>query len=623
MPADVTIRRFVRYIALGEMPANARTIAPKTDNVPYSVSERTIYSYGRHFPLATLVPAKRGKPALFVINGDRWRGGWGTTNRHQEITRREIASVIDDAAKIGKRIDSIIIPMSAITGALIDLPSIRPLDIRDDRQEIFDNYASLPGKITLDIPTRAACIAAGDCGGIDHNGNQRQISQTNTLYRGAINVRTVSRDTGETVTSSRRVELTRVTTHRAYDYARDVNGFADIVPPRVQFYLDGSSVDVSEDGALTFETRRHWLGDSLFTADVTRAITRRCLEHVPSEYDATRCANCRHYLSDHGTYRDTVKRRYRFVSSFDYNEPAPLYFLAALPASSRAMTVTDAIADLAPASVHAAMSAGLDVKRQGDIFFIPTSATDETLAARGIASRARLTQWTRNARARKGETGYAPALTAAQERARKTMRVKRYREIRAMQLATAARPTTPNGWRADKRRAIAEARATVERLQARARNGGYNNADKTGTCYSLVTQAAHMRRAIANVNAAIAEPRKRDKGYAATGTRAYGACYRRALSAHADATRAANDKYVPVTPRERIRNALSVIGTAHTATQVVKLNSGATFVAGTVRHVPEIANERRASDHRALDLVPDVWYLAVRNTVPRNRTNNR
>lgn len=608
MAADETIRRFIRYVALGEMPARAKVIAPYTSNVPYSVSQREIYSYGNHFPLCKFMPAKRDKPALFVINGDRWRGGWGTTNRHQEITRRVIAEVIADSPK---RIDSIVIPFSALRGALIDIESIRPIDIREDRAEIFDNVATLPAAIDTPLPTRAESIEPLDNG-------ERSIAKTETLYRGDITVSTTSRDTGIVTTTTRRVQLTRCTMHRTYENNYSGAGYADIVPPRVAFYLDGSSVDIDGD-TLTFETRRHWLGDSLFSANVTRAITRRCSEHVPSEYDATRCANCRHYLSDHGTYTDTVQRRYRFVSSFDYNEPAPLYYLAALPASSRAMSVPDAVSDLAPASVHAAMSAGLDVQRQGDIFFIPTTATDETLAARGIVTRARLTQWTRSARARVGEIGYAPQMTARERRAYATFRRNRYREIRELQLGAIAQPKTPSGWRAEKRREIAEARATIERLRDRARNGGYNNADKTGTSYSLVVQAGHLRTAKRRLAEVIAKPRERDKGYAARGYRQYGACYRRALSAWNDATRAANDKYVPAIDSGAIRNALSVVGTAHTATQVVKLKSGATFVAGTVRHVPEIANERRASDHRALPLIDGVWYLAVRNTVPRNR----
>lgn len=606
--ADETIRRFIRYVALGETVPRSRVIVPDNRLLPYSLSERTIYSYGRHFPLCHYVPAKGKQPARFIVNGDLWRGGFSATHRHQDAVRREIAEAIKDSPR---RIESILIPFSALDGAGIDFDSIRPINIRPDRSEKFDNTAILPASINRPLVSRAAMLEKGSNAA---RNEYSAIRESETLYRGIVNIRTVSRDSGTATASTRRIEITRATCYRGYDHSPGVSGFVDYDPPLVSLYVDGMPANVSEDGlTLTFETSRHWLGDSLFTADVVRTVTRRCADHVNPD-GGQWCIHCGHALSDSGTYRDTIRKRYRFVSSFDYNEPAPLYFLAALPSSSRAKTVTDAIADLAPASVHAAMSAGLDVKRQGDIFFIPTTATDATLAARGIASRARLTQWTRQARARVGEIGYAPALTANERRAYSDARRKRYREIRANQLAITAYPKTPDGWRAEKRREIASAQAVVDNLTARMASD-----DPGVNPYSRETNERYLAQARARLDAAKLKRRERDKGYAASGIRHYGRCYNRAISAWQDATRYVEDKYVPRVNLADIRDALSVIGTAHTATNVVKLKSGATFVSGTVRHVPAIANERRASDHRPLMLDADTWYLAIRNTVPRNR----
>jgi hypothetical protein len=73
--------------------------------------------------------------------------------------------------------------------------------------------------------------------------------------------------------------------------------------------------------------------------------------------------------------------------------------------------------------------------------------------------------------------------------------------------------------------------------------------------------------------------------------------------------------------RETLRAAVSIYGTAHTATELARVR-GAVYVRGVVTHRPELdsSGERwRTPDHRPLRLTPERWYLAVRNTVPRAR----
>lgn len=96
---------------------------------------------------------------------------------------------------------------------------------------------------------------------------------------------------------------------------------------------------------------RHWLGESVFSADV----------HERGE----------------GRRRRAVK----FLSAFDHNEARECYFLCELPRTA-ARTVEEAFEALAPAPVKAAQAAGLDVRRQGDIFAIPTSLTTRELKSR-------------------------------------------------------------------------------------------------------------------------------------------------------------------------------------------------------------------------------------------------
>lgn len=90
----------------------------------------------------------------------------------------------------------------------------------------------------------------------------------------------------------------------------------------------------------------------------------------------------RHVLGD-SVFKAKVNDRYRtFVSSFDYQERRPLYFLAEVPAKSLVKTVDDAILALAPPIVHAAIAQGRDVKRQGDMFAIPTELTTREVKIR-------------------------------------------------------------------------------------------------------------------------------------------------------------------------------------------------------------------------------------------------
>lgn len=95
---------------------------------------------------------------------------------------------------------------------------------------------------------------------------------------------------------------------------------------------------LGDDGVWRWQTRTHWLGDSLF-------------------------------------YAKARGQRRRFLSSFDYQEANPLYFLCELARVAKPDTVADAIECLKPENVRVAIEAGLDVSRQGDIFAIPTELT--------------------------------------------------------------------------------------------------------------------------------------------------------------------------------------------------------------------------------------------------------
>lgn len=99
----------------------------------------------------------------------------------------------------------------------------------------------------------------------------------------------------------------------------------------------------------------------------------------------------RHWLGD-SLFRAKVNGRFRtFISSFDYQETTPLYFLAEVPdKGGKIKTIEDALLALAPPIVHAAMAQGREVKRQGDMFAIPTRLSTEDVIARTDGKKRRM-----------------------------------------------------------------------------------------------------------------------------------------------------------------------------------------------------------------------------------------
>ena len=322
------------------------------------------------------------------------------------------------------------------------------------------------------------------------------------------------------------------------------------------------------------------------------------------------------------------------LASFDYNERAPLYFLAALPTKSRASSIAMALDDLAPAAVHAALARGLAVERQGDIFFIPTALDDSAIEARG-ARRARLTMFTRGAKARRGEIGYRAPLNAAQRRAMHSWRIAHWRELMARDIANAQPVTEPGArkryaaLRSKHADTLAAHNANIRALIfGKVSNHAYGNPAalstarrRTAIAYSIgrarqsLDYCARLDGRDANGNRTAAQSRDRYRAHNAN----------RARELWRTAEIAATLRFDPMaywqSPQsakaaEDAREALAIYGTAHTATEIAVTASG-TFARGTVKHVPAVANERRDADHAPLALDAGIWYLAVRNTVPR------
>ena len=102
-----------------------------------------------------------------------------------------------------------------------------------------------------------------------------------------------------------------------------------------------------------------------------------------SERNVHRLGDSVFRAKSHGAYRT-------YVSSFDYQERNPLYFLAELPWKVKIETVDQAITALAPPIVQQAWTQKRVVTRQGDIFCIPTDLSTEQVRARTGTERLRM-----------------------------------------------------------------------------------------------------------------------------------------------------------------------------------------------------------------------------------------
>lgn len=278
-----------------------------------------IYSYGHHFPLAETIRDSKGRIRLFVLNGDR--SSMTTMTKHQPAIRAVLQA---------SGIPCMVVPFSALEASGIRdrwgrNMNIRPIDIRPDRVERWRE--SVPG----------------DYSAIQWSGvRSEDIYKTYPRYDEAPveNVGAIH----ENGTIPGNPDGTASRCWRGYDYKN--GGFLDYDKPLERIYHQGSSVEWSDEHGWSVERYRHWLGDSVFRAKVGNG------------------------------WRT-------FVSSFDYQESAPLYFLAELPRGVKVSTVEDAILALSPRIVHAAIAQGREVKRQGDMFAIPTELSTIELKRRG------------------------------------------------------------------------------------------------------------------------------------------------------------------------------------------------------------------------------------------------
>ena len=390
--------------------------------VLYDLSLREVYSYGRHFPLVRYVPRelrRRERRDLYIVNGDTWGGRRSRTPEHQDVTRAYITARDD--------VDSLVIPFSALTGAGIDLDSIRPVHVRPDDNWIETREARTIKELPQHERTETYSVDqdADSLDGIP-------IFYRN-IYRMLTADENAEREAGglfvyEFPTSAPRLPDAdgryRWTENHKRERSPDPDG---IYRWTVRIHRLGDALfsavraETERRRAYPFESERETtrVSVSLHDADGrTYCTARRKAPGYPANnpetaHEAGPSAACV-YCGSELRATETRRHRARYLSSFDTNEMPALYFLAQVPRGA-GETVESALDRLAPRAVHAALARGHHVARQGDIFFIDTNLTREDLSERG-ATFARLTQWTHDAAPKLGEVGYVRPLTAPKRR---------------------------------------------------------------------------------------------------------------------------------------------------------------------------------------------------------------
>lgn len=339
----------------------------KTDRPNYSASrqsilarEGVIYSYGTHFPLCETLRAKDGTVRAFLLNGDTFSA---TTTRHQSEIR---------AAVTRTGVPSVIIPFSALDAAGIrDRQSVELVDVSADRTETIPHTAPanperrfLPdgmGWTWRDYahktyrPMTEAEIAA-------------QYPDGRPTWWREDYVPSIYGETGERTWILEGANV----------YPRPVPTMDDAT--RGWFILRALGQDLTgwTPGPVqwTWNTHRHWLGESLIRATVRVERWTKC-RHKKA------CECYTRWKDERGYYR-RVDRTAFFLSGFDHQEPRPLYFFCELaPTDPAPETIADAYQDLKPDAVKIAEAMGRRITRQGDIFAIETRMDRRTLRKMG------------------------------------------------------------------------------------------------------------------------------------------------------------------------------------------------------------------------------------------------
>lgn len=341
----------------------------------------TIFSYGRHFPMARALRDKAGNVRLVLVNGDVFSV---STNGHQSELRSALAV---------SGLPQAIIPFTALAAAGVEQTSVEVIQVTPDRHDTIEHVTTVqpdrsvwkthPVMAYVDLtPEQLQALADGR--------NARAMQD----YERKIGYALAEQAEGETMfwqqwLADRSVveSPVEVTVESLSDYDRRVYRQVGTEQRLHRSPITNATIDVSiaDDGQRTYRwtTYKHWLGESVIRGSVstsTRKVCKTCRgSGRTSDYDRTSadrfearflCEPCRGLG---GSYL-TRTRKTVFLSGFDHQEPRPLYFFCELPPRSKPTTVAEAYEMLKPDTVKLAEQMSRPVVRQGDIFAVAMAA---------------------------------------------------------------------------------------------------------------------------------------------------------------------------------------------------------------------------------------------------------
>lgn len=338
----------------------------------------SIYSYGTHFEIARVLRDRKARPTHILVNGDTFSN---TTTGHQSVVR----SVIRDCG-----LPSVIIPFTALNAAGIRRNDVEIVSVNADRHEVRHHE-------TDTMPEGAVWLTEDVSDYVELTPEQLQ-AKVDAKNARALADWEASRDRAERMPDVFGGWLRDHPTPCLPKTVDDLDYYE-----RRRYAVTGTRTDLHrnwrptsevitvttlDDGTTRYswDTYRHWLGESVIKAKVSWSGRTRCKpckgsgENPDKPESAVRrwdegfvCPTCR------GTGgKAWIKHRTSyFLSGFDHEESTPLYFLCELAKGSKPTTVAEAYDTLKPEAVRLAEQIERPVIRQGDVYAIALNAVDK------------------------------------------------------------------------------------------------------------------------------------------------------------------------------------------------------------------------------------------------------
>jgi hypothetical protein len=312
--------------------------------------------------LARYLPASK----TILLNGDGFTDNSATNNQTDlRNTVRRLMAIAHP--QVAERLA--VIPFAALTAAGVRLDTLTPIDVVEDEMEIVYHKETLPELSEMKVTTKT------------DNREVREGTHKKQRFR----------HTTEAIKGWRHRVTGRTKSWLSYSDRRDEWDYMTIEwRPQAQPW---ELFRPEEDGRL-----QSW---------------ERLIHHTKADLDAARRQRDRNNaraLGGQGGFieRGTIPtdngmywmennhhlgaclfsavsgdgKKHEFLSAFDEDEPNQMYYLAQLPDKSNAVTYQEAVLALAPPLVHQARLEKRRVRRQGDVFAIETTLTDEQVYQR-------------------------------------------------------------------------------------------------------------------------------------------------------------------------------------------------------------------------------------------------